>query len=145
MSPQIISLLIDSYRMGYGKVGLVEGDGSLGTFEGYILSPPHIPTFWLRGSEQLSSVIPLRYDVSGLLYRSRCSAASHGLSMSKNELLLSDSVGCFVIAIRMWQDTEATLYQTGVPRPFSWSLCCYVMDVQLTSVQVTWEWYRHGG
>lgn len=55
MSPQIFILLMDSYQMGYGKVGLVEGGGSLGTFEGYSLSPkPHTPTFWLWGSEQLS-------------------------------------------------------------------------------------------
>lgn len=80
----------------------MEGGGSLGTIEGYILSPnSHTPTFWLRGSEQLSSVIPLLHDVSGLLYRSGCSTASHGLSMSKNELLLSDSVRYFVTAIRM--------------------------------------------
>lgn len=53
MSPQIFILLMDSYQMGYGKVGLVEGGGSLGTFEGYILSPN--PTHPLSGYEEVNN------------------------------------------------------------------------------------------
>lgn len=119
---------MDSYWMGYWKVGLVEGGGSLRTLEGYILSPE--PTHSLPGYQEVSNLPQLFLCVMMFLacYRPEHDAASQPWTTAWSKMNL-----CFLIslglAMKVWQNTGSD------------SIASLLRDVQLARVQVTIWWW----
>lgn len=116
--------------MGYWKVGLVEGGGSLRTLEGYILSPE--PTHSLPGYQEVSNLPQLFLCVMMFLacYRPEHDAASQPWTTAWSKMNL-----CFLIslglAMKVWQNTGSD------------SIASLWRDAQLARVQVTIWWWAN--